>query len=151
MSVEDGFDMCDLEKVNRQIVDLISRKFPKEAKALMNKQASAFREKLKAQYAAETKKHTGNLLKGVKKSSAYVYSSEYQARVRNTAPHAQLIEHGHAEWIPQKQPGGDYKAEETEKWVEGRHVAAHAMEAYQRTFEEDVDRFVDEILQESFE
>jgi len=141
VSTEAGFDLSELEDVNREIIDLVDRKYPKAAKSLMNKQANSFRRKLRAAYRKETKKHTGNLLKGVSKSKVYVYHDEHQVRVRNKAPHAHLIEHGHAVWV---------NGQKTEKWVEGRHVAAHAMEDYQSVFEEEVNKFVDEILQEGF-
>ena len=68
MSTEAGFDLSELEDVNREIIDLVDRKYPKAAKSLMNKQANSFRRRLRAAYRKETKKHTGNLLKGVSKS-----------------------------------------------------------------------------------
>ena len=57
MSTEAGFDLSELEGVNRDIIELVDRKYPTAAKALMNKQANSFRRKLRAAYQKETKKH----------------------------------------------------------------------------------------------
>ena len=45
MSTEAGFDLSELEDVNREIIDLVDRKYPRAAKSLMNKQANSFRRK----------------------------------------------------------------------------------------------------------
>lgn len=138
---EDGFDLRELERVNQDIIDLIARKYPKSAKALMDKQGNAMRQKLRARYKSEVGRKTGKLQKGITKSAAYTYGDSYQVRVRNKAPHAHLIEHGHVFY---------HQGKKTEKWVEGRHVAARAMEDYRSAFAQDVNRFVDEILEEGF-
>jgi len=135
MAVESGFDTSGIEQFNEELVRLAQVQFPRETKSFMRKEATAFNRLARADYRSKTKKKTGNLLKGIKKGSPYLYNGdEYQIRVKNIAPHAHLIEYGH------------HIKGNTERMVAGRHIMGETDTKFKSTFPNDVDKFIDEML-----
>lgn len=134
------FDFSDLTDFDRETLQVIIEEYPKDAKRLMQKAGTAFSQELKKTYRAETKKKTGNLLKGVKRGKPYLYKGEaWQIRVSNIAPHAHLIEHGHRffAWGHES---------DKRQFVHGKHIAGKTNNAFQPVFVDLVDKFTDDLL-----
>ena len=133
------FDAHELDDFNKKMVKFYTKEFPKETKKFMNKEGNEGRRILRKYTKATTQKHTGNLMKGIDKGPAHKRGNDWQVRVRNKAPHAHLIEHGHAFY---------WRGTPTDKYVPGRHPAAHAQRAMKKWFATDTERWVEQMLRE---
>lgn len=139
MSVDVGFDLSELDAYNSKMLELADREFPNETKKFIRRQGRAVMSSMKKAYKQDTKKHTGNLLKGISMDSFATRTDDgWQIRVRNTAPHAHLIEHGHVFY---------HRGKKTEKWVEGKHTAGKVVLQYGETYPKAVDEFIDQMLE----
>lgn len=140
------FDAHELDEFNQKMVKFYSREFPKETKKFMNQEGNEGRRILRRYTKATTKKKTGNLMKGIDKGPAHKRGNDWQVRVRNKAPHAHLIEHGHGQHPGQYVPaiGKRLTADE----VQGKHPAGRAQRAIAKWFTRDVEKWVDEMLKE---
>lgn len=145
MSVEAGFDLGDLNELNEKLLDLAQDQFPKEAKKFIRRQGSKCETRLRNAYKTKVGKKTGNLMKGVGRGMPQQYSGSYQIRVYNNAPHAGLIEHGHV--LCDKSGNPILDAAGQERWVDGKYVAANTVNEYKKIYPEEVDKFVDEMLE----
>lgn len=143
------FDWSDLNELNDEMVRFVKRYYPAEAKKFMVQEGNEGRRILRRYTKAMTEKHTGNLLKGIDKGPAHKKGDDWQVRVRNRAPHAWLVEHGHG-LLPQGKyiPALDKKL--VSETVAGRHYAARAQKAIQKHFPKDVERWIDKLLKEGF-
>jgi len=130
----DGFDFTELEEFNTELVRLAQIQFPKETKAFLRREANKVNRIARKGYKSETKKKTGNLLKGLTHGKPYIYNGdEYQIRAKNKAPHAHLIELGH---INAKNGG----------FVVGKHIMDKAGNEFKPTFPQDIEVFIDDLL-----
>lgn len=141
-----GFDLKELDKLNRDLLRLAGTTYPEEAKRFLQEQANAARVRLRKNTQAVTTKRTGNLLKGVNKGRAHTYAGSWQVRVYNKAPHAHLIEHGHVMANSKGEP--ILNASGQERWVNGRFPAAKTTNELKALWPGEVAAFVDEILRE---
>lgn len=147
----DGFDITELEEFNSQLVHLGMVQFPKETKTFLRKEATKVNRMARKSYKSETKKHTGNLLSGLTRGKPYIYNGdEYQIRAKNTAPHAHLIEYGHRlTKMPVTNSAGEllYIDTRSEKRVEGKHVMGKAYNEFKPIFPNDVEVYIDDLLE----
>ena len=138
MSVESGFDLSELAALNQSLLKLADETFPTETKKFIRRQGTQVKSRLKKAYRQKTTKKTGHLLAGVSADSFATRTEDgWQIRVRNTAPHAHLIEHGHVFY---------HRGTKTEKWVEGKHIAGTVVNEYKAAYPQEVDEFVDQML-----
>lgn len=134
-----GLDFSQLDEFNKETLNLINNTYPKEAKRFINKAGNAFRTDVRRGYRSQTKRKTGNLLRGVSRGRAYVYDGDsYQIRVYSKAPHAHLIERGHKLV---------YFGHKTDKFVKGKHVVGKAVLDFNDKFVDLADKFVDDLLE----
>ena len=145
MAVEAGFDLGKLEELNEKLLGLAEDQFPQEAKKFVRRQGTKCETMLKNAYKSKVKKKTGNLLAGVGRGNPHQYGDSYQIRVYNRAPHAHLIEHGHV--MSDKKGNPIRNAMGQEVWVDGKYIAANTVNAYKAVYPEEVDKFVDEMLE----
>lgn len=133
------FDFHELDDFNKKMVRFYSKEFPQETRKFMNKEGNEGKRILRKFTNATTTKRTGNLLRGIDKGRVHKRGEDWQVRVRNKAPHAHLIEHGHhlVAW-----------GKPTDIRVEGRNPAARAQRAIKRNFTGDVERWIDKMLKE---
>ena len=137
-----SLDYSEVSEFNKEMLELIQTKYPKEAKKFITKAGNAFRTEMKAGYRKHTIKRTGNLLRGVNRGRAYIYNGEdYQVRVYNKAPHAHLIEHGHKLYI---------KGKPTDKYVKGKHIVGNTILDFNSKFVALADKFIDDLLDRGF-
>jgi hypothetical protein len=151
MAVESGFDTSEIEEFNDEMVQLAQVEFPRETKAFLRREANALNRNARKGYRSETKKKTGNLLRGLTHGAPYLYNGdEYQIRAKNTAPHAHLIEYGHhLTTIPVTSSNGQvlYIKSNKERNVEGKHIMGRADIQFKNIFPDDVGKFIDEMLE----
>lgn len=145
MSVQGGFDGGELDDLNAALLALAEKEFPAEAKKFVRRQGAKLERRLKNAYKAKVKKKTGSLIDGVKRDAPRQYEGSWQIRVKNTAPHAHLIEHGHVLKDRNKKPVVNALGQEV--WVEGKHVAAQTVREYKALYPAEVDEFVDQMLE----
>ena len=141
MSTE-GMDTRELDELVKNMFRTAQDVYPDEAKAFLKKEGNKGRRLLRAKTKAVTKKKTGNLLKGIRRTGVQKHNGDLQIRIYNKAPHAHLIEHGHVLWV---------NGTKTEKFVPGKHPAADTTKQLKREFPRDVEGFVDEMLSKGFE
>lgn len=141
MSTE-GMDTRELDELVKNMFRTAQDVYPDEAKSFLKKEGNKGRRLLRAKTKAVTKKKTGNLLKGIRRTGVQKHDGDFQIRVYNKAPHAHLIEHGHVLWV---------NGTKTEKFVPGMHPAADTTKQLKREFPRDVEGFVDEMLSKGFE
>lgn len=141
MSTE-GMDTRELDELVKNMFRTAQDVYPDEAKSFLKKEGNKGRRLLRAKTKAVTKKKTGNLLKGIRRTGVQKHNGDFQIRVYNKAPHAHLIEHGHVLWV---------NGTKTEKFVHGKHPAADTTKQLKREFPRDVEGFVDEMLSKGFE
>lgn len=141
MSTE-GMDTRELDELVKNMFRTAQDVYPDEAKSFLKKEGNKGRRLLQAKTKAVTKKKTGNLLKGIRRTGVQKHDGDFQIRVYNKAPHAHLIEHGHVLWV---------NGTKTEKFVPGKHPAADTTKQLKREFPRDVEGFVDEMLSKGFE
>lgn len=135
-------DFSELSEFNASMLKMVEKDMPNEAKKLMQRAGNALRRDMRTAYKQKTKRKTGNLLRGLSRGRAYIYQgTEYQVRVKNTAPHAHLIEYGHKAigHAPRKRFNG--------KYVKGRHIAGKAAKNFNSKFADMADKFVDDLLE----
>lgn len=141
-------DFSELTKFQKDTLSGVQKRFPGEAKRFIRDAGNIYRRKLRTAYKDETKKKTGNLLRGIDRGKPYVYNgNEYQIRVYNKAPHAHLIEHGHKLW---RHLPNEKKAVKTDKWVKGRNIAGKAANNFSKEFTKLAQDFVDETIERGF-
>lgn len=141
MSTE-GMDTRELDELVKNMFRTAQDVYPDEAKSFLKKEGNKGRRLLRAKTKAVTKKKTGNLLKGIRRTGVQKHNGDFQIRVYNKAPHAHLIEHGHVLWV---------NGTKTEKFVPGKHPAADTTKQLKREFPRDVETFVDEMLSKGLE
>ena len=135
------FDTRELDEFTEEMIRFVSREFPKEAKAFMNREGNDGRRMLRRYTKAVTTKRTGNLLKGINKSQVAKRGDSFQVRVYNKAPHAHLIERGHVFY---------WRGTPTDKYVPGRHPAARTQKSMKKWFPKDAERWIERLLKEGF-
>ncbi|MBB6218186.1 hypothetical protein HNQ80_004326 [Anaerosolibacter carboniphilus] len=133
----ESFDIKELDQFANDILNLAEKKMPKEVKKFLTKEGAKLNRKVKKKAQSKVKKKTGNYMKGFKKGKPYKYKGdEWALRVYNGAPHAHLIEHGHAVVRDGKEIG----------FAKGKKVLEESAKEFEGEFYQDVDKLVDEML-----
>lgn len=140
-----GFDASDLSDLEKQLLRLAAKQYPKEAKSFLRTQGNKSKTRLRNRTKSVTKKKTGNLLRGIDKSAPKLYDGSFQIRVYNKAPHAHLIEHGHV--MTDKFGNPILNAMGQEMWVNGRFPAAQTTNELKAIWPGEVEQFIDELLE----
>lgn len=139
--MQDGFDISELEGFQQQLISDMSKKYPKECRKFMRKEANKVQEIAKRIAENEIKEDTGNYMQGFKVGKSKLKGA-YAIKAYNEAPHGHLIEDGH------KQYGG--KGNKTVVgFVEGKHIYTKAHTEFKTQFEDDVQKFADDLLYHS--
>lgn len=139
-----NLDYKDLSEFNQNMIKSL-KNHPREAKFFINKMGIEFRKVLRNQYKRDTKRKTGNLLKGIKKGKGFFYKpySAYSVRVFNVAPHAHLIELGHRMLTKNRKTTRKSK-------VSGRFVMDKAESQFRSVFERNAEKYIDKLLEKGF-
>lgn len=139
--VENGFDFHELDEYTKKLLKTATNDFPRETKNFMGRSANRLAKNVKDAYKNKVRQKTGNLVAGVKKGRPYVYGrDEFSVRVKNTAPHAHLIEHGHVYY---------HKGKPTNKFVKGKNIVGAEVKKFESNeFGQMAETFVDLMLNE---
>lgn len=132
------FDTSEIDELVKDL-ELIEEERPKKAKSFLKKEGTQLKWKIKREANKKLKTKTGNYLDGIKRGDPYKYQGrDLSIRAYNAAPHAHLIEYGHA---ITKEKGGKVLG-----FVKGKYVIEGALKDYQRLYYRHVDKFVDEVF-----
>ena len=129
-----GFDCSELEKLNSQLIKLANEDMTKESKKFMQQEGSKLVRKVKRRLKVAYGKKTGNLVKMVKRGKAYLYEPENAHQIRvHFAPHMNVVDYGHRD-------------AHSGKMVLGKKVKEEQEALFFTEFAQDVDKFVDDML-----
>ena len=138
-------NLSELDDFAKELMEVATEKFPRETKNFMGRAGNKLARNVRAGYKAKTKRRTGNLYRGVRRGRPYIYNgNEIQCRVKNIAPHAQLLERGH---VMKDKNGKTIMRNGHEIFVPGKHVVGIAANSFSGEFDEMADKFVDEMLE----
>lgn len=139
-----GFNTSGLSDFTKDLLDLAQNQFPKETKKFLREEGTKLNRKTKALAKQRVKKKSGNYIKGFKRGKPYKHNptESYAVRVYNYQPHAHLIEDGHVMLDHKKQT-----VKNGEKFVKGKKVLTDASNSFEGQFENDVEKFVDDMLE----
>ena len=97
MTTKDGFETEELDDFAKNLLKLAQDEFPKETYSFMRKSGSKARTMTARKARSLVNKETGKYHKSFKRGKAYFRRSSrsYEIQIRNSSPHAHLIEYGH--------------------------------------------------------
>lgn len=122
------FNVRGLDDYTNRMFNRFTKEYPKEAEKLMKRTVG----RCKGEALARTPMGaTGNLKKRWK-HQIKSKSGNCTGIIKNTAPHAHLIENGHI-----TKNGG---------WVEGKHMLENTINNQQPKIDSDIDNFIDKML-----
>lgn len=115
--------------------------YPKETDTFLKSEAKKLRSNVVRNTRSNVKKHTGNLLKGIKTSrKPYSIQNERKIRVYAGKPgyHANLVEKGHNVYKPK----GNFTGKRTKAY----NMFKNAEDAFESTFISDCGEMVDKLI-----
>ena len=124
-------DITELSDFGQEILKTATTEMPKIAKSFLKGEANQLRNKAKKKARKELKEKTGNYIQGFTTGKVYPYGdTEYNIQVKNTAPHAHLIEQGH-----------DMVTHDGRKvgFVPGKHILENSAIEFEETFAKDIE------------
>ena len=142
--MQDGLDTRQLAQLARDL-QTIAQDYPDRAKKHLQTEGNKVKKRLYAETKASTQKHSGNLLKGIRRMGVKKRDGDMEVTVTSKAPHAHLIEEGHEQYAPVPGKGRKYQRK-TGKRVAGRHPADNTIQAMGPELEKDASKLVDEVL-----
>lgn len=147
-----NLDFSQLTEFENKVMEIAQKKYPQEAKKFMQRAGNAMRKRIREQYSADgVGRKTGNIRKGLTRGRAYVYAgNEYQVRVKNRAPHAHLIEHGHEIFFHHSKRHNFPKAKASGEFTQGFHSVGKSVNNFGDTFTDMAEKFVDDFINKGF-
>ncbi|HZK53574.1 MAG TPA: HK97 gp10 family phage protein [Desulfosporosinus sp.] len=137
MSSGGDFEITGLNELEQDLIKVIGKKFPMEAKKFLRKQANAVRKQARADTPKDsgyTRKHWKVFAKGKRMATA----NFIEAKVTNDGQLSHLLENGHN--ISNQY--GKYG------WQPGIHMLEKAVTKKEATFEADLNAFISDALRE---
>ena len=132
-----NFDLRELTQFEKKILDLATKKMPKQSKQFMRKEGSKLTKKTKAKAKSEVKKRSGGYHKSIKRGKVYNYNGALAIRCYSTSRRAHLIEKGHRLIVHGQEKG----------FVQGKRVFEKAEKEFQGEFYKDTQKFIDDMLE----
>lgn len=131
-------DFISFEKDLQTMADKIGGK---ETKNFLKKQGKKFQKKTQDLARRLVKERTGKYIKSIKNGKVYIYDGSFATRVYSGAKHAHLIENGHRVVTKGKKDTG--------KFVKGYRVFGKAYENFEDEFEDEVEKYINDVCKES--
>ncbi len=135
-----GFEIEGIDEFTNNL-ELIQKVFPDEVKKFMRAEGNKLKKVTKGKASIVNKK-TGNLLEGVKRGKFYKFDGKGAIRVYAGSParHGHWLEYGHrmVGHLPDKKDSGLY--------VRGFRIFRSAASSFEGTYQQDCEKFVDEIM-----
>ena len=136
-----GWDFSELDDFDKELLSL-AQDFErgKHAKRFLRKSGTKLKKKTLKLAKLRVKKKTGNLFKGIKRGKPYKYyvDGRMAVRVYGASPHTHLLNNGHRVVAP-------YTKEE-KGFAKGHHFFEDAADDYEEEYYDDVQDFIDELL-----
>jgi len=130
----------ELSAFNLSLINFLGKTMPKDIRNFMQREGNKLSKNIKNAYRSKVKKKTGNIVKGVKRGKAYTYGvGDWQVRVKDQAPHAHLLEHGHEIFV---------HGANTNKRTRALHIVGIEANKFFETYGADASKFIDELLEE---
>ena len=135
------FDFKELTDFEEELLSLAQEfKNGKEAKKFLRNSGNKLKRRTVKHAKSSVKKKTGNLFKGIKRGKVYKYAPTGAFAVRvyagKPAYHAHLVDRGHRLVRNGKEIG----------FVRGKHFFEKGAKEYESEFPKDVDKFLDNML-----
>lgn len=143
-----GLEFTSLDEFEKKMLRLAQVEYPKEAKKLMRQLA---RDTIKLAKPNTPVGPTGNLKKGWKVGKLYVRGDSMSIVVKNTAPHAHLIEKGHQRGRVFRTREGNWKTAKGTKnvaFVPGNEMLSPAMKAIEQQIPSKLKAWITKMIQE---
>ena len=139
----DGFDVRELNKLERDILATAQKHLPKETKKFLRDEGGALRKATLSIAKQRVKKETGKYIKSIKRGKVYRYSGTGDLAIRaySGAPHGHLIEDGHRQVTKDGREVG---------FVRGKHVFKDAAKQFEPTHYENTQKFIDDVLEKGW-
>ena len=139
-----------LSEFTEELLELANKDFPKDTKNFLQRAGNKLKANARNNYKRGTTQGTKNLVKGLKRDRAYKYGkNEWQVRVKNTAPHAWLVEHGHVMLGHKSQGKPKLIVGNTgEAFVRGKNIMGKTAKAFPSEYQSMAEEFVDKMLDE---
>ena len=138
----DGFDTKELNKYEKDLINLATKKMPKESKTFLREQGAKLRKKTLSIAKSRVKKKTGNLFQNIKRGKVYTFKGNGGLAIRvyggGKAPHIHLLEYGHRQLTKDGKEVG---------FVKGQHFFEDASKQFEETHYQDVQEFLDTTLE----
>lgn len=131
-----SYDLDDLEKDIIELANDVSG--GKHAKKFLRKQGAKLNKANKSRAkSVNIGKKTGNFMKGFKKGKPYKFkSNQWSIRAYNSSSHAHLLEDGHIQYSHGEEVG----------FTEGKHFMEKAREDIKDGYYDDVQEFIDDLI-----
>ena len=124
-------DITELSDFGQEILKTATTEMHKITKSYLKGEANQLRNKAKKKARKELKEKTGNYIQGFTTGKVYPYGdTEYNIQVKNTAPHAHLIEEGHDMVTHDGRKEG---------FVPGKHILENSAIEFEETFARDIE------------
>ena len=135
------FDFSELTEFERELLSLAQGfEKGKEAKRFLRNSGNKLKRRTLKHAKASVKKKSGNLFKGIKRGKVYHYPPTGALAVRvyagKPAYHAHLVDKGHRIVVDGKEVG----------FVKGKHFFEAGAKEYEPQYYEDVEKFLDDML-----
>lgn len=131
------FMVKGLEELQRDISELVAR-YPDELNVKMRQVGKEFTKDCNARMPPHYKTGKRPIPKSWKVKVDQVQHVASQTYIKNTAPHFHLVENGHRKFINGVDTGG---------FVSGKHYVEKTVEQYEEKFPEEMEKFLDEMLE----
>ena len=170
--METDMDLSELVELSEGMVDMVTKRWPKENNKFMRKEARSelkvaknlARSRLKNLRPASVKQ---SYMHGMTTGKPYHYlddQTDLSIQVKNTSAHGHLIENGHvvkgrgpttgrtasyntSGRKANKNYTGESRTDSKERFVKGYNILNDANESYQSTFYRNVDAHVDDLIE----
>lgn len=135
----DGFEIKELDNFQKKLLKKAQKEFPRETYRFLRKAGSKGRTYIARKARKLVKKKTGNYHKAWKRGKAYKKrDGSYEVQIRNSAPHAHLIEYGHRQVSKNGTEVG---------FVKGKHILEKGIKEYESQFLNMLEDWLDEMLE----
>jgi len=136
-----GFDIRELTQFQKELLDLATKKMPKESKQFLRKEGTKLKKLTLKTAKSKVKKKKGNLFKGIKRGKVYTYKGNGALSIRvfggKPAYHAGILNDGHRQVTKSGKEVG---------FVEGKHFFEDAAREFEETYYNDTQEFIDTLL-----
>lgn len=137
----DGFDVSGLSSLEKKLIEIREKKYPKESKVFLRKEGTKLRKLVLSRAKRKVIKRSGNLFKGIKRGRIYKKNGSYATDVygkdnNSHDPHIHLVDKGH------RMIGHKPRKRNLGKKVKGKEFFNESYKEFKNEYYKDIDDFV---------